>query len=150
MLSVLIVDDASEDLILAERVLRSCQIRNPIHRLTTGEECIAWFNSKGKVSPALVFLDLAMVPVSGLDVLRALEQNSVARESFFVMLSGRADQKMLREGYQLGAKTFLIKPLKCEEVTRLLASSEDRIRAQKTDRGIELIWSTPSSPVRAF
>ena len=34
------------------------------------------------------------------------------------MLSGASDYTMVRDGYQLGAVTFVVKPLTCEEVLR--------------------------------
>src|SRR5258706_364698 len=101
MLPILIVDDSRDDLMLAERVLRLCKILNPVFSMNTGEECIKYFR-KADVSPSsgpcLVFLDLAMPPIGGLDVLRIIRDSLCAKESIFVMLSGISDIKMLREG----------------------------------------------------
>src|SRR5688500_19991701 len=129
MLPILIVDDVREDLMLAEAALRHCKILNPIYLMTTGQECINYFDGQWK-SPegarperCLLFLDLAMQPISGSAVLRAIANTQLARESFLVVLTGIEDIKTVREGYQAGAKTFLIKPLTTDDILRLLASA---------------------------
>src|ERR1051325_6740663 len=135
MFPVLIVDDSREDLMLADRVLRQCKILNPIHLLSSGEACIDFLrrnfvaDDESKApQPCLIFLDLGMHPMSGIETLRAINEMPVASKSCVVMLSGITDIKMIREGYQLGARTFLVKPLKAEDVMDFLQSVETLIR----------------------
>jgi len=149
MLPILIVDDASDDLLLAERVLRSHNILNPILRFNTGDACIEYFRNSDKESasqPCLLLLDLDMKPNSGLDVLRAINGSRLARESLIVMLSGITDLKMLREGYLNGARTFLLKPLSGEAFVDFLASARDRIQMDHLEGGYTLRWAQAPAP----
>jgi CheY-like chemotaxis protein len=122
MMPVLVVDDSREDLALALRVFLNCKILNPIRPLHSGQQCIDYFERVGEGAaetlPCVVFLDLMMNPVSGIEVLRRLKNHQAAQGSVFVMLSGASDYAMVREGYLLGAATFVVKPLTCEEVLR--------------------------------
>ena len=73
MLPLLIVDDAREDALLVQRVLSQCKIVNPIFILNGGDACLDYFEGADPFSqrklPCLVFLDMVMAPLSGLDVL---------------------------------------------------------------------------------
>ncbi len=124
MMPILIVDDSSEDAALASRVLDQCKVLNPVHILKSGAECIAYFVKTGShhqgTLPCLVLLDLAMKPTTGIDVLHRVRNCPSAWDSIFVMLSGISDFSIIHQGYQLGAATFLIKPLRTEDVIQML------------------------------
>ena len=124
MLPIVITDDSTEDAFLTSRVLQQCKIVNPIIVLTSGEECLKYFKGEGehanRTLPCLLFLDLAMAPVSGIDVLGYLCQSAdYGKDSLVVMLSGLGDLKLVQQGYQLGATTFLVKPLKIDDVMQM-------------------------------
>lgn len=136
MVPLLIVDDAHEDLVFAQRVLQSNRIQNPIHLLSSGKACLDYFMGKIGVPelPCIVFLDLVMKPLSGLDVLRRVRKIPAADGSVFIMVSGLTDVKKIAEGYQLGASTFLIKPLVASEMKQMLPAING-IALQKTSAG---------------
>lgn len=118
MVPILIVDDAQEDLVFAQRVLIGNRILNPVVPLSSGKGCLNYFaNNSG---PVVILLDLVMKPMSGLDLMRKLENLPAAEGSVVIMLSGLADIKMIAEGYRLGARTFLIKPLVASELKQML------------------------------
>ena len=76
-----------------------------------------------------------MSPLSGLDVLRSLRNTDVAVGTVFVMLSGLADTKTIHQGYQLGAQTFLVKPLASRELTHML-NSIPSLRVTRNRKGL--------------
>ena len=120
MFPILIVDDTQSDLILAERILRSCKILNPILTFRSGQKLFEYFTGDF-APPALVLTDMLMEPMSGNDVLRAMRTKGLVDSIPFVMVSGLADFKTIQEGYQNGARTFIIKPLKQEDILHLLS-----------------------------
>jgi CheY-like chemotaxis protein len=126
MVPILIVDDAQEDLVFAQRVLSANKVLNPIHLFSGGKACLDYFTGKttGIVPqlPCILFLDMVMKPVSGLEVLRKLKNLPAAKGSILIMLSGLTDIKKIAEGYRLGASTFLIKPLIAAELVQMLKS----------------------------
>jgi response regulator of citrate/malate metabolism len=122
MVPILIVDDSREDALLAQRVLAQCKLLNPAILLQSGDQCLDYFEGvapfRDRELPCLVLLDMVMAPLSGLDVLHKLQAQKSG--SMFVMLSGLTDLKSIHQGYQLGARTFLIKPLRAEDVMQML------------------------------
>jgi YesN/AraC family two-component response regulator len=61
------------------------------------------------------------------------------------MLSGLGDYKTLQEGYQLGARTFLLKPLNHDDIPQLLSKVRG-LSVLTTDEGYVLAPSTELSP----
>ena len=124
MLPIVIVDDSPDDAILAQRVLGQCKIQNPVILLKSGQAGLDYFRAappfENRTLPCLLLLDMIMAPVSGLNVLLRLRDISAARRSVIVMLSGLADLRTIHEGYQLGANTFLVKPLSAGDVMQML------------------------------
>lgn len=149
MLPIVIVDDSREDALLAQRVLTQCKVQNPITILGSGEECLDYFKGDGlhaaRSLPCLLFLDMVMAPVSGLDVLRELSRLPEARGSVLIMLSGLTELRTIHEGYQLGAHTFLVKPLAAEDVIQML-NTIPALTVVKLPSGYEIAPSTSDRP----
>ena len=122
MMPILMVDDSREDLALATRLFFQCKILNPLRIMHSGQECLDYFGLESDRAagtlPCIVLVDLVMKPISGIDVLRKLRDHPAAQGSTLIMLSGASDYTMVREGYQLGAATFVTKPLTCDELLR--------------------------------
>jgi CheY-like chemotaxis protein len=139
MVPILIVDDAHEDLVFAQRVFQSNRILNPIHLLPSGKACLDYFMGKNGVPqlPCIVFLDMVMKPIGGLDVLRKLKKMPSANGSVFIMLSGLTDVRKIAQGYQLGASTFMIKPLVAAELKQMIPAVNG-ISVENTSAGIFL------------
>jgi two-component system, NtrC family, nitrogen regulation response regulator NtrX len=72
------------------------------------------------VRPHLVFLDVKMAGMDGLDVLRRLKQSPDADQLTVVMISGHATIQTAVEATQLGAYDILEKPLDTDRVLVLL------------------------------
>jgi CheY-like chemotaxis protein len=118
---IVIVDDSAEDLLFAQRVLGECKILNPIVCFKSGRELLEHFKTLAPdEAPGLVLVDLVMPQPNGVEVCRQLCHSTTGAHSIFVMLSGLADIKLIQQGYQAGAKTFLVKPLVRDDFLRLI------------------------------
>src|SRR5687768_11439434 len=150
-LQIILVDDAQHDLDAQRRTLESCKLLNPVHTFCNVEEAMAFLRQPrngGEAPRYLMFLNLVMKPVDGLDLLRAIKQENLAPGSVFVMLSGLTDTKMLHEGYQLGAHTFLIKPLTLQDVMGLLNTLKHSIGVESEPNGNRLTWLRPAEVLK--
>ena len=141
-LQIILIDDAQHDLDAQRRTLENCKLLNEIKSFKYADEAVAFFREAQKDEHArfLVFLDLVMKPNDGTYVLRALHDEKLALKSIVVMLSGLADVKLLHEGYQLGAHTFLVKPLKVQDVMELVTTLKNSIEIETEDKGNRLVW----------
>ena len=144
-LQIILVDDAQHDLDAQRRTLESCKLLNEVKSFKTAEDAVSYLRAargNGSNPRFLIFLDLVMKPNNGTYVLRALQQEKLAPQSVVVMLSGLADVKLLHEGYQLGAHTFLVKPLKMQDVMELLTTLQHSITIVTEQTGNRLVWNS--------
>jgi FixJ family two-component response regulator len=150
MVPILIVDDAQEDLVFAQRVLLANNILNPVDLLSSGQACLDYFMGKGRIPtrlPCILLLDMVMKPLSGLDVLRKLQTLPSACGSILIMLSGLTDTKMIAEGYRAGASTFLFKPMVAGEFTQMIEAVRG-LALKRTPQGTILSLSGQSTLAR--
>lgn len=142
MLEILIIDDSGEECILAERVFRDhIKVLNPITIYQSGKAAISAMDDRAeKGIPFLLFLDLVMAPISGLDVLDYWNKSGFAENSAIVMVSGLNDLKAIHQGYKLGAKTFVLKPLRKEDFVEVFKVLADSIAIKEDSGGYVLKW----------
>jgi len=122
----LLAEDDANDALLLQRAFHKANILNPLHRVRTGEEAIAYLSGKGPYKnraefplPSLVLLDLKMPEVSGFEVLKWIRQHPSLRDLRVVVLSGSEDMRDVDAAYKLGANSFLIKPADFERFVEI-------------------------------
>lgn len=75
--------------------------------------------------PDLLVLDWMMPGRDGLEVLRALKANRATASIPIVMLTAKATDSDVWEGWQAGADYYLTKPFDFEELLRFIAYLDD-------------------------
>ncbi|MGV3708320.1 MAG: sigma-54-dependent transcriptional regulator [Gemmatimonas sp.] len=108
-----------------------------VHTASGGAEALGLYE---KVKPHLVFLDVKMAGIDGLEVLKRLKQLDAA--ATVVMISGHATIQTAVEATQLGAYDILEKPLDTDRVLVLLRNAfTQRNLSEENDRLRETIES---------
>jgi two-component system, response regulator len=144
---VLLADDNPADAELIMLSLGEAFIGR-IHHVHDGEEALDFLLCRGayeqrrfEAPPRLIILDIKLPKVSGLEVLETIKRDSRTLGIPAVLLtSSRMEEDVVR-GYQLGANSFVQKPVQFE-------------RFRKIVRQLGLYWlevneSVPSRPFRA-
>jgi DNA-binding NtrC family response regulator len=116
---VLIVDDEAELVsALEERLaLRGFEARG----VTTGAEALAVVESD---ACDVVLLDVKMPGLGGLELTRLIKERRPGLE--VVLLTGHTSASIAEEGRRAGAFEYLMKPVKIEELARVLGSAGSR------------------------
>jgi CheY-like chemotaxis protein len=128
----LLAEDDDNDVYFFQRALEQAQIVHPLRRVTDGEEAIEYLRGEGKYAnrdefplPTVLLLDLKMPRRNGFEVIEWVRSQPLLRRLPIVVLSSsRADPDVAR-AYDLGANTYLVKPVKFDhlvELVRLLDS----------------------------
>ena len=81
---------------------------------TNGEDGLK--EAGGKVKPTLVLLDIMMPGIDGLQVLRALKENSQTKDVPVIMLTALAQENVVIQGVKLGAADYIRKPFHPQEL----------------------------------
>ena len=114
---ILLVEDNPMDVDLTLRAFKRRRVTNTIHVARDGEEALAWLPrwSAGEQWPAVVLLDLKLPKVDGLEVLRQLKQHPTLCVIPVVVLTTSAQSADLQAAYQLGANSYIVKPVEFEK-----------------------------------
>lgn len=73
--------------------------------------------------PDLLVLDLNMPEVSGLDMVEFLRRRPQSQNLPIVMLSSEANESMIDRAIELGADSYITKPVSIEELEKAMATA---------------------------
>ena len=76
--------------------------------------------------PDLIILDLTMPEVSGLDMVEFLRRRPESKNIPIVMLSSEAADSIVDKALELGADSYIMKPVTLEELERAMTTAFDR------------------------
>jgi CheY-like chemotaxis protein len=123
---ILLVEDNDDDVLLVRRAFAQAKILNPVRVARTGEEALEYLSGTGRYAdraeyplPSLVLLDLKMPGLNGFDVLRWIRLQPGFSALRVVMLTSSDDIRDLNTAYQLGANSFLVKPVDFERLVEI-------------------------------
>jgi len=120
--TILLVEDERNDVFFLEYAFQAAGITNPLQVVEDGQEAIDYLTGIGKFAdrsqyplPCLVLLDLKMPRRSGLDVLSWIQNQPELQMLIVIVLSSSRDKNDVDEAYQLGARSYVVKPLSLAE-----------------------------------
>jgi len=116
--TILLVEDNPDDETLMLRALKKNKIANEIVVAHDGIEALEYLFAEGNFSnrdieelPQLILLDLKLPKLDGLEVLRRIRNDERTKLIPVVILTTSTEQRDLIEGYQLGANSYVQKPV---------------------------------------
>lgn len=132
---ILLVEDNPMDLDLTLRAFKRRKLTNPVEVARDGEEALArlarW--ETGEEQPVVILLDLKLPKVDGLEVLRQVKSHPEFRAIPVVVLTSSAEDRDVQEAYQLGANSYITKPV---DFDKFMDVAEQ----------IELYWTILNTP----
>src|SRR5690242_118428 len=113
---ILLVEDDPDDLEMTMRALRRQGIRKRIHVARDGQEALDFLfggdaGQGADRTPGLVLLDLELPKVHGLEVLERIRRDGRTNGVPVILLTSSARDEYRVKGYQLGASSYLQKPV---------------------------------------
>jgi CheY-like chemotaxis protein len=126
---VLLVEDDENDVLFVQRAFKHAGILNPLHIARHGDEAIDYLGGTGAYSdreryplPVFVLLDLKMPRRSGLEVLEWVKERSGLKRIPIVVLTSSKNNADVDRAYELGANSYLVKPVSFEGLIELVKS----------------------------
>ena len=115
---ILLVEDNPNDVELTLHALRKYRLANHIHVARDGDEALEYLFATGAYAgrniadiPKVVLLDLKLSKVDGLEVLRRVKGDPRTHMIPIVVLTSSREERDLARGYQLGANSYIVKPV---------------------------------------
>lgn len=126
--TILLVEDNPKDEMLTLRALKKCNVANEIFIVRDGAEALDYLFANGEHAgrevedlPAVVLLDLKLPKIDGLEVLRRVREDARTRLLPIVILTSSDEEKDMIAGYELGANSYVQKPVSFAEFSRAVA-----------------------------
>ena len=124
---ILLVEDNPTDAELALRVLRKNNLADNVVWVKDGAVALDFLFRRGDYAarpnsmPRVVFLDLRLPKVDGLEVLQQMLDNEHTRTIPVVVLTSSKEERDIVASYKLGANSFVSKPVAFDEFTNTVA-----------------------------
>lgn len=119
---ILLVEDNPDDVDLTLRALKQNNILNKVVVARDGVEALDYLMGTGphagreaKDLPVVTLLDLKLPRIDGLEVLKKIRETEITRLLPVVILTSSAEESDLVSGYQLGANSYIRKPVDFKE-----------------------------------
>jgi len=124
---ILLVEDNPDDELLTLMAFRDNKIINEIVVARDGEEALDLLFVTGKFKdrevkrlPQLILLDLKLPKVDGLEVLQKIRSTEETRFLPVVILTSSREEKDIIKSYQLGANSYIRKPVDFEQFSQAI------------------------------
>lgn len=118
---ILLVEDNPNDVRLTLRALRKNNIVNEIKVVNDGAEALDYLFAKNEFAdrnvnelPRVIFLDLKLPKINGLEVLERLKSDERTRKIPVVVVTSSAEDSDLQRCYDLGVNSYIVKPVDFE------------------------------------
>ncbi|MCX6280221.1 MAG: response regulator [Bacteroidetes bacterium] len=115
---ILIVEDNPSDAELTVRSLRKQNLANRIFVAEDGVEALDFIFCRGKFStrdsmkpPKVIFLDLKLPKISGLQVLKEIKTKPETKMLPVVIITSSKEDPDIKAAYELGANSYVVKPV---------------------------------------
>jgi two-component system, chemotaxis family, response regulator Rcp1 len=113
-IEILVVESDPADARLTEIAFKRAGLTSGFFSVCDGADALAYVHKEGRyakvATPDLIFLDLSLPKVSGLDVLRAIKSTPHLMHIPIVVASGSEDPEHIRAVYELNGNCFMRKP----------------------------------------
>ena len=115
--AVLLVEDDAKDIELTLAAWDELNLSNQVVSVQDGDEALDYLYCRGAFAdrqsghPRVVFLDLKMPKVTGLDLLRQVKSDRDLRHIPVVILTSSREPKDCVECYAHGANAYVLKPV---------------------------------------
>jgi CheY-like chemotaxis protein len=118
---ILLVEDNRDDVELTVMALTEAKITNPVVVARDGVEALDYLLGTGthagrdtSEQPVVVLLDIKLPLLNGIDVLKRMRADDRTRRTPVVMLTSSTEQADISKTYELGANSYVQKPVEFE------------------------------------
>ena len=128
-ITILVADDDPDDRLLILDAMRESHPQNEVFFVEDGEELLEYLRLEnryvgGAPRPKLILLDLNMPRKDGREVLREIKADPELRRIPVVIFTTSSTDQDIYNSYDLGANSFITKPVTFDGLIRVIRSLE--------------------------
>lgn len=125
---ILLVDDNKNDRELILLALKMNNFDKRVCVVKDGEEALEYIFATGRYAsrppftlPKVIFLDLKLPKVSGLEALEKIKSHALTKTVPVVVFTSSQQEKDRHESYRLGTNSFVVKPINYEKFMEVVS-----------------------------
>ncbi len=126
-IAILLVDDDADCRMLIRDAVSECGVANRIFEVANGREALSFLRHEGKYAgmprPGLIYMDVEMPHLNGLETLQAIRGDATLRDIPVVMMTGVAGEEQMKQAAELGANSYTLKPANAEQFLQTVLAS---------------------------
>ena len=122
---ILLVEDNPDDAALVIRELKKNRLANNLIHLTDGVQALDFLFCRKEFSerkiedrPKVVFLDLKMPKIDGLQVLREIRADQRTKLIPVVVMTSSKEERDIADTYNLGVNAYVVKPVEFDSFSK--------------------------------
>jgi CheY-like chemotaxis protein len=121
-LAILLVENDPASAALTREVMKEVGIHENVTSVRDGDEALAYLQAEENQNSRIemIFLDLHLPKMSGLEVLREIKNNPTWAATPVIIVSGVSDPAEIRKAYELHASCYIRKPSDLHEFLRFM------------------------------
>lgn len=127
-IEILLVEDNKADAMLTIRTLKKHKLANNLIHLIDGAQALDFIFGNGEYEgrnvdnkPKVIFLDLKMPKIDGMEVLRILKSDERTKLIPIVMMTSSKEESDIVESHKLGVNSYVVKPVGFENFSKTIA-----------------------------
>jgi two-component system response regulator len=113
-IDILLVEDNPNDAELTQRALKKSDIGARLAIARDGAEALEYLLGN-RPRPKVVFLDLKLPKIDGIEVLRRVRSEERTRCLPIVVLTSSQEERDINECYKLGVNSYVVKPVEFDK-----------------------------------
>jgi CheY-like chemotaxis protein len=126
-IAILLVDDDPDCRLFIRDAITESKVSNSVYEVADGQEALGFLRRQGEWAgaprPGLVYLDIEMPGMNGLDVLKEIKSDADLRDIPVVMMTGVSDERHMLLAAELGANSYTIKPANAVQFLQTVLAS---------------------------
>ncbi len=124
LLNVLLIEDDTIEVMKFDRVIKNLGLNHKVTEAANGEVALSLLQEK-RFLPDIIFLDLNMPKINGIEFLKILKADDALRYIPAIILTTSGNHKDIMECYKVGIAGYILKPLKYEEYVSRISKMLD-------------------------
>jgi two-component system response regulator len=126
-ITILLVDDDPDCRMLVRDAIAECKVSNQVFEASNGLEALDYLNRSQRETdaprPGLIFLDIEMPGMDGLETLRRIKATPHLRDIPVVMMTGVCGEAEMKLAAERGANSYTLKPANAEQFLRTVLAA---------------------------
>lgn len=116
---VILVEDDPDDIYFFRQVIRNSGSDVRLTIFQDGASLIKYLSINNS-DQYLILLDLNMPRLSGIETLQELDKRDLTKKNILIVYTTSSYQRDLEEAYQLGVKSYIVKPDNQKDLSQLI------------------------------